>query len=88
MFGSYQMYFIVKFVASCKNEDDAKLSYEVALLLLFLFFQLRNLGQNTWKKWNNLVKKTSAKMKMTPNSVMKLHIDSSSTDVNSRKGNT
>ena len=23
------MYFIVKFVASCKNEDDAKLSYEV-----------------------------------------------------------
>ena len=88
MFGSYQMYFIVKFVASRKNEDDAKLSYEVALLLLFLFFQLRNLGQNTWKKWNNLVKKTSAKMKMTPNSVMKVHIDSSSTDVNSRKGNT
>ena len=34
MFGSYQMYFIVKFVASCKNEDDAKLSYEVAHRLI------------------------------------------------------
>ena len=28
------MYFIVKFVASCKNEDDAKLSYEVAHRLI------------------------------------------------------
>ena len=28
------MYFIVKFVASCKNEDDAKLIYEVAHRLI------------------------------------------------------
>ena len=27
-------HFIVKFVASCKNEDDAKLSYEVAHRLI------------------------------------------------------
>ena len=83
-FGHTLQFYYFQFYYLGINEDDAKLSYEVALCITFLhlFFQLslrhdRFVFRVNWKKRNNNKlnwKKTFFEVEdQVPNSVMKLH---------------